>query len=387
MGIKKINWNNFNNDKEILDYLGALPRYKNTNLKSLFYRGLFFLDLVFCRLFNKIKPLFVVLVTNNGCNLNCVYCYGSYGEKVQKDYTTKELLEVIDSLKELGTRLIHMHGGEALLRQDIEEIFNYAKLKGFYISYNGNGFMVPQKIESIKKLDAFCISLDGKEENHDKNRGEGSYKIAMTAIELLKKHNLPVVIQATLTKDNYNDMEYMAELALKKDLRLQCSILYNSEALKDKISDIILSDAEIRQVIKKFVELKKKNYPVYFSENVLNTAVEWPFKYGEKNFITIDDEYKNNSNLTSCYHGKLKFFIDGDGRVITCWDHNYENAPNWKDVGLKKAVEICHKNDKCRHCAFLANNEHNSLLGLNFMTFLNVLKIQLTDTFKIGKMK
>ena len=167
--MRKINWDNFNNDSEIMEYLKSLPRYKNSFTKSILYRALFFLDLIFCRLFNINKPLFIVLVTNNGCNLNCSYCYGNYGERKQKDYSTKELLKIIDELKQQGTKLLTVHGGESLLRKDIGEILNYAKNKGFYISLNTNGYYVKSRINDIKFLDNICLSLDGTKENNDKN--------------------------------------------------------------------------------------------------------------------------------------------------------------------------------------------------------------------------
>ena len=67
------------------------------------------------------RPLFVVLVTNNKCDFNCDYCYGDYGNrKGMPDYTTVKLLEIIDELKEMGTRILTLHGGESLLRKDFE---------------------------------------------------------------------------------------------------------------------------------------------------------------------------------------------------------------------------------------------------------------------------
>ena len=384
--MKKINWNKFDNDKEALEYLKKLPRYKNNPIKSLFYRASFFFNVLKAKIFNtSCKPLLVVLVTNNGCNLKCRYCYGTYSERKEKDYTAIELLKIIDELKELGTNILLTHGGEILVRKDIDEIFNYAKHKGFYISVNINGFNVPNKINTLKQLDAICISLDGREENHDKNRGKGSYKIAVEAIDLLKKNNIPVIIHSTLTKDNTEDMEYLAQFAKDKNLRAQYSILYKSLEAETKFQEIILDDKEIRETVKKILELKHKGYPVYYSDNVLETAINWPFNYNEKTCITEKDNYKKDKNLINCYHGKLKYQIDADGRVITCWGHDYHNAPNVKELGVKKAIEECNKNDACRHCAFLANNEQNAFMDLGFKNFLNILKIQVTDALKLRK--
>lgn len=384
MKARQIDWSIFKNEDDILEYLSKLPRYRNTPLKSAFYRFLFFSSVLKCRILNLRKPLFVVLVTNNKCNLDCTYCYGNYSSKNETaDYSTMELLKIIDSLKDMGTRLLTLHGGESLLRPDIGEIINYAKFKGFYVSFNSNGYLVPLKIKELKRVDSLCISLDGKEESNDRNRGRGCYKKAIEAIEVARKNNIPVVIHATLMKDNIQDMRFLAELAKEKRVRVQFSILYNYAELKDKIPGAVTSDAEIRETIKKIAELRNEKFPIYYSNNVLQTAVNWPFSYDEKFFVKEDDNFPKSHKFIPCYHGKLKIYIDADGRVITCWAHNVKDAPNIRKLGIKQAIEQCRANNRCKYCAFLANNEQNGLLHLSPRNIVNILRIQIEDTFKI----
>lgn len=380
--MKKIGLEKFKDDNEILAYLKGLPRYRNSRLKSAYRRLLFFLQIVYCRLFKLNKPAFIVLVTNNSCNLKCTYCYGDYGARAgYKDYSTRELIKIIDDLKSLGTKLLTMHGGESLLRKDIGEVINYAKLRGFYISFNTNGNLVPRKIDEIKALDTICISLDGREANHDKNRGLGSFKKVMEAMDVVLQNNIPLVLHATLTRDNMNDMEFLAELAEKKNCRLQYSILYNPENIGD--DRLVLTNAEIRDTVKKILELKKKGYPIYYSENVLRTAIDWPVDYKEKNFREKDLHLTKGMTLIPCYHGKIKYQIDADGRVVTCWANNDPNAPNIKELGVAGAIKECHDKNDCRYCAFLANNEHNGLMQLSPRNIMSILLIHVADSLKI----
>lgn len=380
--MKKIDWAKFKDDDEAIEYLKGLPRYKNTAVKSAFNRALFFATLIKCRLFGLNRPLFTVFVTNNKCNLNCSYCYGKYGERKQKDYSTIEFLKIIDELKDLGARLLTMHGGESLLRRDISEIFNYAKLKGFCISLNTNGYLVPVRIKEICCVDTVILSLDGRKESNDKNRGNGCYDKVMEAIEVLTENHVPVVVSATLTAENMQDMEYLAELAVEKNFRVQYSILYNYSAMKDKGCGVVMSDAEIRETIKKIFTLKKKGYPVYYSYNVLESAIKWPVSF-EKRWFKKGEETIKNYRFVPCYHGRLKYQIDADGRVITCWAHDYADAPNVKERGVAGAIKECHDRNTCAYCAFLANNEHNALMHLSPRNILNIMRIQVEDAFKI----
>lgn len=381
--MKKINWDNFDSDKEIIEYLKTLPRYKNTALKSLYRRFVFFLTLIICRIFNLNKPIFIVLVTNNGCNLKCTYCYGNYGERKLKDYSTKELLKIIDELRSLGTKLLTLHGGESLLRNDIGEIINYAKLNKFYISLNTNGYLVPDRINEIKNLDTVCLSLDGREENNDKSRGQGCFNKVIEAMDVLQQNNLPVIISATLTKNTMNDIEYLAEFAKNKKIRLQYSILYNTQNLSQTNSDLIMSSNDIQKAINKILDLKRKNYPIYYSDNVLESAINWAASGNEKYYIENKKTSFKKEKLIPCYHGKLKYQIDADGRVISCWAHDNKDAPNVKELGVEKAVKECCSKDKCNYCLFLANNEHNALMHLSPRNILNIARIQFIDSLKI----
>lgn len=378
-----MDWDKFEDDKGILEYLSKLSRYHNTPLKSMYHRAIFFLSLVYCRFFGINKPLFVVLVTNNLCDFKCTYCYGNYGHrKGIPDFTTKELLKIIDELKEMGTRILTLHGGESLLRKDFGEILNYAKLKGFYVSVNSNGTLVPKRIDELKCVDNLCISMDGREESNDKNRGKGSFKKAVAAIETARENSIPVVVSATLTKDNMMDMEYLAELGKEKGFRIQYSILYNSNEVDNSL---IMSNREVRRITKKIYNLKKQGYPIYYADNVLRSAVQWPESYDVRYFTKDDSEYTKNLNLVPCYHGKLKYQIDADGRVVTCWAHNIPDAPNVRTLGLKEALRQCNENKNCEYCCFLANNEHNAVMHMSPKNILWMMALQIAESLKIKR--
>ncbi len=385
--MKYIDWKSLASDEEALSYLRSLPRYRNSAFKSLLSRGRFFISLLWCRLCKISKPIFIVLVTNNNCNLKCSYCYGDYGNRShQENYSTRQLLQIIDELKILGTRLLTIHGGESLLRKDIGEILNYSKLQGFYVSFNTNGYLVPRMIDQLRCVDTVCLSIDGRRENNDRVRGKGCYDKVIEAIEVLNRESMPVVLHATLTRANLEDMDFLAQLAADKHARLQFSILYNCETLKEKFGDLILTDSEIRNTLQKILDLKKSGFPIYYSDTVLEAGIYWPYSYDEK-FFALQGEAPKNDHLIPCHHGSLKYQIDADGRVITCWAHDDVDAPNVKTLGVSAALRSCNENDNCRHCAFLANNEHNAFIEISFKSLFNILFIQVRDALKIKKDK
>lgn len=384
------NWDLFSSDAEIIQHLKTLPRYKNNAVKSLIRRASFFLSLLFCKLTGKEKPLFVVLVTNNDCNLDCSYCYGEYGKRSAKDnYSTKKLLQMIDELKSLGCKLLTVHGGETLLRKDIGEILNYCKLQKFYISLNTNGYLVPRRIEELMCVDTIIFSLDGGEKSNDRNRGKGSYQKVMEGIDVTLQRKIPTVISATLTSDSETagELEFLAKLGKEKGIRIQYSLLYNHDKLADQDSprDMTLSDNRTRNLIQRIKNLKHEGYPIYYADKVLDSAIEWPAHYEEKRTISKSDRATlPKKNMIPCYHGKLKYQIDADGRVVRCWAWDKKDAPNIKTAGIKSALKACNTDDDCQHCVFLANNEHNAMMDLNLKSVAHIAAIQIADALKMG---
>ena len=380
-----VNWDAFESDAAALDYLRSLPRYRNTSLASAYRRATFFLSLISCRFLRMDKPLFVALFTNDSCNLRCRYCYAHYGErKTPRDCSTIDLLKTLDQLRALGTRLLTMHGGESMLRKDIGELLNYAKRRGFCISLNTNGFRVPDRIAELRCVDTVVISLDGSEDANDRNRGKGSFKVAMDAIECLTRNHVPCVVSATLTRDSMTDVTYLAELGHRKGFRVQYSLLYNYHEMKQTMPELVMSDEEVRRTAREILDLKKRGYPIYFSQDVLATAIDWPVPHDERQYFTRRDHgFTRKLHLTPCYHGRLKYVIETDGRVIPCLVHDAPDAPNARTLGVADAIRRCRDAQECEHCTFPAYNGHNALMHLSIGAIWDILRIQVADALKI----
>lgn len=378
--MRTIDWSRFQRNSEATGFLATLPRYRNTALRSGLSRALVFAHLARCRLLGIDRPLFVVLVTNNHCDLACTYCYGDYGHRRgYTDYTTAQLGTMIDELWGLGTRLLTIHGGEAMLRKDLGEILNYCKLRGFYVSFNTNGFQVPQRIDELRCVDTLVVSLDGRQENNDKHRGDGNFATALRAIEAGVAAGLPTIISATLTRDNMHDMEYLAELARAQGTRVQYSILYNSEDAR--VRPMIMSESETRATAQAILDLKRQGYPVYYSDNVLVTTIHWPAAHDRK-FTKSEKDFSDKFRLVPCYHGRLKYQIDADGRVVECWATDYPHAPNIKDMGIARAMKQVNADKTCYHCTLMANNEHNAFMHMSPRNLWNIFRIQVADSLK-----
>lgn len=155
----------------------------------------------------------------NRCNLSCLHCYSRADLDSQDVLTTENIMETLPKLKENGVKFLIFSGGEPLTRKDIYAIADRCKELGIvtYLSTNG---LYTKSTNAEKILDTFDyvgISIDGSEEVHDRFRGlKGSFRESMKAVDLLNAYGKTKVgIRFTITKDTYDDLAFIFDLAEK----------------------------------------------------------------------------------------------------------------------------------------------------------------------------
>ncbi len=314
-------------------------------------------------------PILAVLCVTDRCNLKCAYCYQRplRGQKVE--FTTSEILSLIDELSKMGTKFISINGGEALIRDDIETIIDKINKKNLLVQLTTNGQLITEKIDVIKKVDSLCVSLDGNKESNDLNRGQGSYDKIIKGLECLKANNILFHTNTVITKNNLKAVDEIMALALQYGFKAQFSILRQEDA---PVSGLGLDDKEIRKVIQRILFYKEKNFPVFYSYNSYKKALNWPLSYQQQViFKKIPLEYK----VGPCYIKRLACQIEADGFVYPCVTLvNKFNALNFREIGFKKAWENL-KNCDCQACYNICHNDFNGIFGLEADALWNAFKI------------
>ena len=129
------------------------------------------------------------------CNLSCRHC-GSDCKKVseQPDMPLEDFLPVLDEIKchqPYQRVVVHMVGGEPLVRPDLAECGRAITEKGFYWGTVTNAMSLTEdKLNELLEagLRTIAISVDGLEEEHNwLRRNERSFECAYNAIKVLTK--------------------------------------------------------------------------------------------------------------------------------------------------------------------------------------------------------
>ena len=183
------------------------------------------------------------------CNLHCRYCYT---HKTKNILTDTQILRFIDRYSRfihksyfLNLKSVTFCGGEVFLLPFFPKLINKLITDNIFITIITNGTI--DKLDQIKEPHncQLLVSIDGPQEIHDANRGQGNFDKSVSFIKHALSLGFPVEIFYLVTKDSYRYIDSFNLLDLK--------ITY----LTDRLHSLTPSQT---------LNLKQ-NYPTYPSPN------------------------------------------------------------------------------------------------------------------------
>ena len=161
------------------------------------------------------QPITAVWEITMGCNMRCKHCGSSCENPLPDELTTKEALDLVDQIADLGLKWITLSGGEPFTRKDWHLIAKRLREKGVVPNLISNGWLVTE--DTIKKakeanIGTIAISLDGLKETHDFIRKKGSFDRVMHALELFIKNDIACGVITTITKTNIEELPKLRTL-------------------------------------------------------------------------------------------------------------------------------------------------------------------------------
>ncbi|NTU84900.1 MAG: mycofactocin radical SAM maturase [Chloroflexales bacterium] len=162
-------------------------------------------------------PICLTWELTYGCNLRCVHCLSSSGERRADELGTAEAKALIDEWAAMKVFYINVGGGEPMARPDFFELMDYSLERGIGVKFSTNGTLIDEPaadwIASRDYLDV-QISLDGATAaTNDPVRGSGSYMRARRAMELLAARGFDFKINAVATRQNVGQLDALHALA------------------------------------------------------------------------------------------------------------------------------------------------------------------------------
>jgi len=211
--------------------------------------------------FNE-RPYIAIWEVTQACDLACVHCRACAQPKRHPlELSTDEGKCLIDEIAEMKVPVFVLTGGDPIKRPDLFELIEYAKEVGVRVSLTPSAtpLLTREIIHRLKLsgLARLAVSLDGSNrETHDAFRGmAGSFERTMEAIEWANEAGLPVQINTTFSRRNYEDFESIASLIESKKIALW-SVFFLVPTGRGKLEGV-LSAEEFEQIFAKLYRLSQ----------------------------------------------------------------------------------------------------------------------------------
>jgi AdoMet-dependent heme synthase len=164
-------------------------------------------------------PFLVIWEVTRACDLACVHCRAdALPHRDAEELTLPEARRLFQEVREMGTRLLVLTGGDPLKRTDIFDLIAAARETGLSpsLSPSATPLLTEAALQRGREagLSAVSLSLDGATAvSHDVFRGvSGSYDLTLRMAREVKAAGLELRINTTVTSANLAEMPEIARV-------------------------------------------------------------------------------------------------------------------------------------------------------------------------------
>jgi radical SAM protein len=211
--------------------------------------------------FNE-RPYIAIWEVTQACDLACVHCRACAQLKRHLlELSTDEGKQLIDEIAEMKVPVFVLTGGDPIKRPDLFELIEYATKVGVRVSLTPSAtpLLTREIIHRLKQsgLARLAVSLDGSNrEIHDAFRGmAGSFDRTMEAIAWANEAGLPVQINTTFSRRNYDDFDSISRLIESKKIALWC-VFFLVPTGRGKLEGVLSAD-EFEQIFANLYRLSR----------------------------------------------------------------------------------------------------------------------------------
>lgn len=207
------------------------------------------------------KKYFAEIDVTDNCNLRCKHCYHFQANQIiqTQEIDVSEWKKRLIRLYKSGIRAVLLVGGEPALRPDVlmlaDKIFPFV-----YVITNGT-IRIPKKFNH-----RLFVSIDGLPSTNDSIRGRNVFSKVINNYSGDRR----VVVNMTLTKGNYNELEGVTRLAEENGFDgVVCNICAGGI---EQTSSMVVRREERACIVKELKKVKTK-YPNCFL--MTNEMIRW----------------------------------------------------------------------------------------------------------------
>ncbi len=177
-----------------------------------------------------------------------------------------------------------------------------------------NGFLIPEKFDTVRKMDEIVISIDGAEEAHDRQRGPGAWTKVMRGIDLCAKEGLDFFLSAVVTRHSADQIPWLLETASRLGIMVNFQIpQFNEEMYGAEARAWMPDPGDIRRIVAEIIAAKENGAPVLFTTRSYRRTLAWP------DFAL--ERVERPGKRSPCTAGRYFLQMEPNGDVYPCVLH------------------------------------------------------------------
>ena len=310
------------------------------------------------------RPIYAVWEITLACDLACRHCGSRAGKARPEELSTEECLDLVRQMAELEVKEVTVIGGEAYLREDWVEIVREIRRLGMQATMTTGGRGVTPELARAGAeagLQSVSVSIDGREETHDRLRGvKGSYRSALAALANLETAGIKVSANTQINRLSIPELPFVLETIAEAGTHSwQIQITVPMGRAADE-PDVLLQPYDMLELFPLLARLKDR-------ADELGVRV-WP-----GNNIGYFGPYEAKLRsifprgyMASCGAGRSTLGIEADGAIKGCpslptgaWTGGNIRDENLKDI-WERAEALRYTRDRtvddlwgyCRECYY-----------------------------------
>ena len=170
----------------------------------------------------KRLPHTIDFAVTSRCPYHCPHC--SYGNRKKEDLSLNDILQLIQEIKDLGTAILGITGGEPMIRSDLEQIVAACSPELSTILYTTGFNFNKKRAKELHdaNLGSIFIGIDSVDTKiQDEVRGNnGSLELGIKALELCHEIGIYTGINTIATRERIHngELERIYDLACSLDV-------------------------------------------------------------------------------------------------------------------------------------------------------------------------
>ena len=197
-------------------------------------------------------PICLTWELTYACNLACSHCLSSSGRRDPRELSTAQAKAVIDELQRMQVFYVNIGGGEPTVRADFWELLDYATAHDVGVKFSTNGIRLDAEAARRIAANSYVdvqISVDGATaEVNDAVRGQGSYDVAVQALQHLADVGVSAKLSVVCTRHNISQLDAFKAIADRFGAQLRLTRLRPSGRGADVWDELHPTQAQQREL-------------------------------------------------------------------------------------------------------------------------------------------